>query len=157
MPLKDPALEEKSKENDIEEDEEETIAPLSSLSGAFMDLVELDPLLLIKALFLSPSGDKRDCSGLCMTFVLLQSEPEHFIFLHFLVFSSVRCSGFCISSCFRCFCGGGWAWRCLQVRRLLKTAQDGGFSGLGAFWFCFCGVFLVVFLGLLVLAIGEEI
>lgn len=60
-----------------------------------MDLLE--PSLLdeaIDVLFLWSSGE--DISGLGMTFELLRSEPEHFIFLHFLPLPWTVCS--------RCFC-----------------------------------------------------
>lgn len=52
-----------------------------------MDLLETFlPAEPIEALFLWTSMEA--VSGLCMTFELLHIEPEHFIFLHFLLVSS---------------------------------------------------------------------
>lgn len=85
--MKEPLTEELDDADNEEEDAK--TAAFGSLEGAFMDLLEQSLLLLLlhadnEAFLLCTSG--LVVSGFGMIFVLLQSEPEHFIFLLFLLF-----------------------------------------------------------------------
>lgn len=164
---------------DTESDDEvaEGTTPLSSCRGTFMDLLELELWLVllleplnepIEDLLLWASGVTTS-DGFCMTFVLLQSEPEHFIFLHFLLLSSTTatcscccfCFWFCCFCCFCCLLSGSsgccsGVWRCLKLKKLLTTVHEDDFSG---FWRSLLSVLCVSwgFLEILGLAIGAEI
>lgn len=137
MFLKDPEMEGEAEgrgNDDDEEDEEfETTAQalLRSLRvvPAFMDLLLEEASLLSpiekKTLFLMCSSEDA-ISGLCMTLVLLQSEPEHFIFLHFLFDSSRVCSFLPFFICFLHF------WLPAVVIFLISSCL------VCCFNFCFC-------------------
>lgn len=94
----------------MKEDDEEEEAKPPLLLGLFIDRALA---LLLDSPPLKTEIEELDdvASGLCITFVLLQSDPEHLIFLLLLLL---------LSSVF-CFCSDSM---CLQEIMLLMDAQD---------------------------------